>query len=185
MPATSVRRICRLRPAFSNRDNLSRFHFLRFKPLFEFTPIGGGICTFGQNCDNIDNRKIPCFRCRPRRSALCVLRKVVSLVFGSYSRGIWRLSGCLPRIVDLRRADPFHDVAEVFDFRKRYVNIIFRFHTNPLKVTAFSMFSLPFRRNPIQKCASCIGRNFSYSAFAWALHRHSNVSLARQKRIAM
>jgi hypothetical protein len=59
------------------------FISLRFKPLFEFTPIGGGICTFGQNCDNIDNRKIPCFRfVVPEGPHLAFFEKLYRLFLG-------------------------------------------------------------------------------------------------------
>ena len=87
-------KLCRVRHVGKTHLSVGSQHFqtvtichgfisLRFKSLFEFTPIGGGICTFGQNCDNIDNRKIPFLGfVVPDGPHLAFLEKLYSLFLG-------------------------------------------------------------------------------------------------------
>ena len=77
-----------------------------FQPLFEFAPVGCGIFTFGQNCDNIDNRNVPLARfVVPDGAYLTLFKKLYRLLLGHGSfyfdclkpmgRGCLRASGTL------------------------------------------------------------------------------------------
>ena len=95
----------------------------------------------------------------------CVSYSLYINISGDISLLMALLSG----VFDLRRADPFHNVGQVFDFWKRYVNIIFQVsYTNPSESYCFFNVFVTISSKSDTKCASCIGRNFSYSAFAWA-----------------